>query len=355
MIKDRPIQFQDVNEYTGFRLRPFTFDWSPLPDLLKYDLVSLSGFEPQTEEYATAVGGRSFDVPGPLEIDYLESIHAKIQLIQKVINVCYVSTVAEETTLLPYSISLLPASKRGTPSMVSASQVAQIASFPFKQNIYYGYNPFEESYGFYGAASTFLKEGKFAIETDMIGFIDGAFFLVTDFSDHELLAPHFFESEELNRRFQRFRKNRYFKPFRSVRPRKIWGADSPIELFLLQAFVIQGLRPQMQMLVYEDGVLMPSLYHVYEEEMEMGDKRLLTEIDFFFPVEKLAVFCDSKYHRGRKNQAKDAEIDRKLLDMGIASCRLDAKAIMSDPFAAAREVVIRSSKNGHLVKPHLPT
>jgi hypothetical protein len=343
MIKDRPIQFQSISEYRGFRLRPFSFDWSPLPDLLKYDLVSLVGFGPITKEYAAAVDDRSFDVPSATEVDYLTSIDAKIQLVQKVINVCHVSTDANKTMLLPYSVSLFPASKRGTPSTISSTKVAQIASLAFEENIYYGYNPFEESYGLYGAAGLFLKNGMFDIETDMIGFIDGAFFLVIDFADQEHLVPRFFKSEVLNARFQRFRKNRYFRPFHSVTPRRIWGADSSAELFLLQAFAVQGLSPQMQMLVYEDGTLMPSLYHVYEDETEIEDNRLLTEIDFFFPEDRFAVFCDSKYHRGRRNRAKDAEIDKRLQQMRITTCRVEAKAIMSDPFAVVQTVVDRRS------------
>jgi len=341
MIKDRPHQLETISEYSGFKARLFSFDWSPLSRVLKYDLLSLVGFQPPTKEYAEAVDGETFEVPSEKEIEFFERKGAKIQLVQKVISVYYISETNSETKLLPYAISLFPVSKRGKPHIISAKEVQSIANFSFEENIYYGFNPFNLSYQFYGPARNFVTNGKIDIETDMLGFIDGAFFLVTDFEDEDHLLPIHFNSEILNKRFKRFRKRRYFKKFDSVMPRRVWGVDSPIELFLLQAFATEKIYPKLQTLVYKDGTMMPSLYHVYEEEKVLPSPELVTEIDFYFPEENLAVFCDSSFHRGIKKKNKDDRIDEKLQQIGIQSYRVSGTDIMQDPFRVMEEILKR--------------
>ena len=53
----------------------------------------------------------------------------------------------------------------------------------------------------------------------------------------------------------------------------------------------------------------------------------------------VAVFCDStRHHRGQKVAEKDAEIDKKLQAIGVASVRVQGKQIVEDLKAAADQV-----------------
>jgi hypothetical protein len=43
------------------------------------------------------------------------------------------------------------------------------------------------------------------------------------------------------------------------------GAETPIELFLIQALANEKLFPESQMLIMEDGATFPALYHLWKD------------------------------------------------------------------------------------------
>jgi hypothetical protein len=130
--------------------------------------------------------------------------------------------------------------------------------------------------------------------------------------------------------------NLFFTPFQNVEARKVWSAESPIELFLIQELARRGLFPQVQMLIMGDGSTFPSLYDLWKDIEFRHMPGLLTEADLFFPHQRVAVFCDStRHHRGRKAREKDAAISERLRALSIASVRVPGGTIVRDLKAAA--------------------
>ncbi|WP_254027896.1 very short patch repair endonuclease [Mesorhizobium ventifaucium] len=125
-------------------------------------------------------------------------------------------------------------------------------------------------------------------------------------------------------------------PFTKVESRRVWGAESAIELFLFQELLYRGLAPLLQVLFYDDGSFYPSLYHLWRDIEFRHTPGMITEADMFFPNERVAVFCDStKHHRGAKNAAKDRAVNQRLEAVGIRVARVPGAVIASDLGAAA--------------------
>ena len=67
--------------------------------------------------------------------------------------------------------------------------------------------------------------------------------------------------------------------------------------------------------------------------------KIVTEADFFFEDEKIAVFCDSvAHHTSDDAMAKDLNIDQELAKLAIRSIRISGTDIMSSPIECARKV-----------------
>ena len=118
------------------------------------------------------------------------------------------------------------------------------------------------------------------------------------------------------------------------------GCDSPIELFLLQAMCQIGLHPKIQMLIFPDGSAFPSLQSMWERGIRTGRlSKIITEADFFFEDEKVAIFCDSvAHHTSAEDRAKDSAIDTKLGRIGIRSFRVSGKDIAISPVSCAAKI-----------------
>jgi len=61
-------------------------------------------------------------------------------------------------------------------------------------------------------------------------------------------------------KFNKYRIKRYYKPFTDVKPRKIWGCDSPIELFLIQALAKNILYPVIQTSIFKKWTRLRQLF-----------------------------------------------------------------------------------------------
>ena len=182
------------------------------------------------------------------------------------------------------------------------------------------------------------------IYSDTIGLVYKTYFLASNYEKKDACEPGMCtsllgESKALLKDYKDFRFSRYFKDFKTTKPIKIWGCDSPIELFLLQAMSQLGLNPKIQTIILPDGSTFPSLQSMWE-----GGRRtrklnnIITEADFFFE-EKIAVFCDSMaHHTSDAAMAKDSAIDQKLADIGIRSIRISGPDIMKSPIECARKV-----------------
>lgn len=96
--------------------------------------------------------------------------------------------------------------------------------------------------------------------------IDQFFLTVETPEDNEILMMDLqMPSPEMKARYEKHRKKLFFTPFKTAEARRVWGAETPIELFLLKALAKERLFPESQVLIMEDGTTFPSLYHLWQD------------------------------------------------------------------------------------------
>ena len=113
-------------------------------------------------------------------------------------------------------------------------------------------------------------------------------------------------SKELERKYRKHRSRLLFTPFRRVEARRIWGAKSPIELFLIQELARRGQFPQLQILIMEGGAAFPSWYHLWKDLEFRHAPGLITEADLYFR----SIVWPSSVQLGQAPQAPKAEGER---------------------------------------------
>ena len=69
------------------------------------------------------------------------------------------------------------------------------------------------------------------------------FFLATEIpeSDEVLTMDSRMPTEQMKIRYEKHRKKLFFTPFKKVEARRVWGAETPIELFVIQALANEKL------------------------------------------------------------------------------------------------------------------
>ncbi len=245
----------------------------------------------------------------------------QFQLIHVVVNAYSFEECDGVLHAKPYCISLKPSTKRGEISEASVDWVENIdlEEIDRAPKHYLGFNPFQNAYGFFAMGSVPPDR---SVESDMIGFVYRTYALATKFDNRDILCPDIpsiMEHNQARKDYEKYRKDWYFKKFTKDKPRKIWGCDSPIELFLLQAMDKEGLSPDLQTIICEDGLTVPSFHKLWENQKSRRRIKMVTEADFYFPNKKLAVFCDSKkHHTSEKAIRKDKAIDVKLEALVLA-------------------------------------
>lgn len=245
---------------------------------------------------------------------------------------------------LPYHISLHPAHKKGSPAEIGIDWIENIDLERVLEGRphYIGYNPFSNAFGIHAVGNVPVSEN---VCSDVIGLVYKTYFPTSSFIAKNVLAPGLCTSLLGDNRgilgdYRKYRCKEYFKIFKEVKPVKIWGCDSPIELFLLQAMGQIGLHPKIQMLIYPDGSIFPSLQSMWQSGVRTKRlAKIITEADFFFENEKVAVFCDSiAHHTSAADIAKDSAIDKKLEEVGIRSFRVSGKDIAGSPVSCAAKI-----------------
>ena len=336
MIDNRPSSLTEIAFYKSLPCSPILVDRDKFPDLLKFDIFSLCGLMPITRQIAELSPEGIFGVqPTEEVVNYYCKNNIRFLMVSIVVNCCIFT---EENTLIrghPYSVSLFPASKRNQLDYVDPRFAASfdLEDMPTQNCIYLDYDPFCGDWGLFGDYGLLAgKEGIDLCFSDMIGFVMGVYFLADYFDQEDILlhsmagAPH-----NIQKKYRRFRIKRYFNSFTNLKPRRIWGVDSPIELFLMQGLVAQGLSPIPQYLFYEDGSAYPSFHDIFLDESFSTDQSLITDADFYFPENRLAIFCDSaKYHRSQKARQKDEAITNALNDLGFNTLRIPGPMIVND-------------------------
>ena len=326
MIKDRPDYLKDLPFYRSLPEK-FRIAHGVLPDLLNFDLDFLpSSLQPIVSE-KQLINSETI-VKQELIENYPDST---FQLIFIVANIsCFKEDKSGEYCGLPYAISIIPSAKRGQVQFIERELAVNLYKSELlgQQSVFTHFDPFNESFGLWICPFIGITDDSYC---DEIGFVIGAYFLATNI-DLTLSRMPITEgiSDEVTSKYHKYRRKRYFKPIHEYTPRKIWGCDSPIELFLLQSLQALNVFPLVQTLVFQNGKIFPNYYDMAQESNWVSDSKMETEIDLFLPEYNLAIFCDSKFHRSRKKRESADRIDRNLEKIGIRTLRFSGKEILTN-------------------------
>lgn len=287
-----------------------------------------------------AAGGTISDLPTEGEVEMFRAQDARFQMVSVVASLVAVGETDDHLLTTPFALTLVPASKRGELELVDIDAVARLdisAIARRAEAFYMNFDPFTGEWGLYGLKTPSLVAGKGFL--DEIGIVVDAFYLSIEYDRNDVLAPDIGLPEGARERYARHRRDLICKPFRAIVARRVWGAGSPIELFLLQELARRDLHPQIQILIMDDGSTFPSLYNLWGDLDFRFSRGLISEVDMFFPDEKVAIFCDGgNFHRGKRRR-KDEAINAKLEALGFAAVRLKGSLIVNDLGHAADFVV----------------
>ena len=344
MIKDRPEGLLSQPWYNVVPPPPYALDGSTMPPMIQFTMLCLDGIQPLTGKLAAAGGGVFTDAPSEGQIEYLRSTNTRFQLILVVTS--YILAGVDESNnpvMKPFAVNLFPASKRGKVEQTRSVDLVVgvlLSSRPYAGTVYAGFNPFSGAYGLFGPADVLLSDKPRNGFIDEIGLVTDAYVLATDYDPEDVCAPNFdMPSAQLFQKYVRHRTKLFFTPFKDVAPRRVWGVESPIELFLLQGMAYHGFVPLPQMIIMDDGSVFPSLYDLWSDGGFSRTKEAITEADFYFPDQKVAVFCDGSHHLRRRQRERDARIDEKLGTLGIRSIRVQGRQIMQDIDESVHRVI----------------
>jgi hypothetical protein len=357
MIKNRPDYLNDIPYYYPF---PgglhLDIDYKTLPPIFNLDLHQLNGLQPLTKSRFDFIGQNGevddkktsvvFTNPLPEELEYYrQKGTTSFQLISIVFSLLNFRKDNDTLIGMPYAVSLVPGRKRG---QVDPWDIELIKHFDLEKtlaggSIYSEFDPFNGWYGgFYGKYNVLIGANGLNNYSDSIGFVWEHYLSCEQFDSKEvLLLEDSTASATLNAKFRKYRTNLYFEPFNDIKPRKIWGLDSPIELFLLHALLKNNLEPQIQTLVFRNGQIFPNYHKMVEDHSWISQDKLLTNPDFYFQDKKVAIFCDGKeFHTNVENEMRDKKINHSLEELGIRSLRFSGKEI-SENLESVVETIIK--------------
>lgn len=317
MISDRPDHLLADPSYTVVPPLPYRIDWSPVPDLVRRSIADLGGIQPVTGAMAKAAKGTLTDTPSEGELALFREQKTEFQMVSIVLSLINMGTKDGVTRATPFAVTLMPAQKRAGVSVCSIDTVEKLDLTGITQKaepVYKGYDPFTGDWEMYGVGAPGLIGGKGYL--DEVGLVVDAFYLATRFDPEDVLLPDVgLPAGKAAQKYARHRQNLLFQPFAQPRARRVWGTESPIELFLVQELTRHGLHPSIQMLIMEDGGVFASWYHLWQNLEFRHSPGLVTEADLYFPDQRIAVFCDGAHHRRRKQRERDEAINAKLLDL----------------------------------------
>lgn len=342
LITGRPKELFSKPFYTRLP-RITTFSYKTLPTFLNIDMLQLFGIMPKTIDLINNTQKGFTIQPTEKEIEYYKKKGTTFQLVHVVANIHSFKKEDDETAVaFPYSICLIPGQKRGMPQTCSIDLLSKLdlEKIGAEKFVYTDLSPFKPvEQGFYTGLWLIADPGREQF-TDTIGFVLETYFLPTDIEVSDALVSGPMDLDQaVEEKFKKVRIKKYFTPFQDVKPRKVWGCDSPIELFLVQALAEKDLFPQLQTVIFNDGAVYDNFYQMMHDNIFRKGTDIITEVDIYFPDQRLAVFCDSaKHHRGTKNKDKDSLIDQHLTGFGIRSLRLKGKDIIENLGECVRKV-----------------
>lgn len=340
-ISNRPKELYEIPYYNGLPNLPIEIEIIGMAgEFFNKDILGLSGVQPIENAHLDTYDEFISMNPSKGSLEIYKKKGTLFQGVQVIVSAYGFRKIGGILHGKPYNISIFPMSKRGQLTSVDANWIEQIDLESINEipKHYRGFNPFFGSYGFYVANYSNFS----GIESDMIGFVMNTYFLSTSFNPHDISTPFFPGIDmipQVKNDYRKYRKDWYFKKFDKIKPRKIWGCDSPIELFLLQAMDSLELAPEIQTIITHDGDTIPSLHKLWENSKSRKRIKIITEADFYFPEKKVAIFCDSKQHHSSISAIeKDKKVDDALVKIGIQSIRISGQDIVSNPINCAEKI-----------------
>lgn len=342
MIDNRPDILEKIENYRYVPRSQLEIDYSAMHQFLMMDILGLFSLLPIEEELSKISDHIIPHQPTDEIIRYFEDKKAQFQMVMIVANIFDIKKNNGHYSGKPYSISLIPSSKREKPTYIEPKffRKFDVVSIENRNYVYLGLNPFEQGYELFGSINDLFEPAQ-NYYSDMIGYVIGTYFLSNKFDFEEVLLntppqlnPFIYE------KYKKLRIRKYFKEFKNISPRKIWGADSPIELFLIHSLASKNIYPEIQSMIFEDGSVYPSIHHMICENTRKSEIRMITEADLYFREKKIAVFCDSKlHHRSIKAQKKDRKISGHLKSLGIQSIRINGSDIVNNIDICTNEII----------------
>jgi hypothetical protein len=329
MISDRPKILLADAAYNKLPIAPYNIDWSSVAELMRTALLDLRGIQPQTQAMLDAAGGQLDVKPSEGEIALFQKRGTKFQLVSMVISLIPAGEEGGVRQLKPFAATLIPASKRNLVQTADIDLVSKldVEEWLKTQPLYTGYDPFSGGWSLYGSFPGYFDEEREG-HLDEIGIVLNQFFLATDNRNEKMLMEDVeLPSEETTEKYSKHRRKLFFAPFQTVRARRIWGVESPIELFLLQALAKEQLYPETQTLIANDGAAFPSMFHLWRDSKFRNSADIISSVDLYFPDQRVVIFCDGSSHSRRDRKEKDAAIDAKLEALGIKVVRIPGSEI----------------------------
>lgn len=340
MIQNRP-EFlkKNLKYYNHFpKQKDFDIDFLHIPALLNLDFHSLNGLLPLTKsryEFITKYDKPPviFVNPTDEEYEYYESIGVKeFQAIGIVFNFYAIEDCPDGSLKgLPYNISLLPMTENGKIDTWGIDLLKQMNVEELSQDnnlVFTEFNPFQSWKKGIGLTYELFSNIGYDGYTDTVGFNWGMYFLSPIYDKKEIIFPENTNfSPIINAKYRKFKANLYFKNFTNSQPRRIFGCDSPIELFLLQGMYLASLKPVIQTNIFKTGDIIANYFQMQNSPIWIGQDQLITQADFYFPEKQLAIFCDgSDFH----DIEKDKKINKSLEKLGVKYLRFSGKQISEE-------------------------
>ncbi len=305
-------------------------------------LLTLRHVEPLSTDLLNKIDPSIDDFPHEDEQQFYRLNNSQFQLVFVVVNSIYGGDCGDYRQLYPYSISLVPATKRQTPQEAGYELVESYGKSGVlnEEWAYQSLDPFTGEWGIFSTLDVISAAGQDSAHTDEIGLIHDYFFLRKDVDLDYVAQPSTGFEGDRERRYLKHRAKLLYKPFSKTDARQVWGVENGLELFLLHEIVRVGLPwPVIQAHIYDDGAAFPSLYHAWAERETMDDEHFVTEVDFYFPEQNVALFCDGATHSRKKVRERDERINARLRELGIVVVRIPSKAILRDVKAAVQPLI----------------
>ena len=209
MIKDRPIHLLNKPGYRGIPAAPIAIDFAYIPDLIRRSIAELGGIQPMTGAMAAAAGGVLYDKPSAEEVTLHRALSTTFQLVFVVANVACLTLGDGVAKGVPYSLSIIPASKRDHVQIVDIDTVAALDIQKMLSTFepsFLGFEPFTGNPSLFGPLGSFLSNGLENSFPDELGIVIGQYFLALNYDTNDVLtSPVGFPNEKAECKYQAHR------------------------------------------------------------------------------------------------------------------------------------------------------